>query len=505
MRNAITPSAAAIAATVLAALLMPTPASAGVYRVAICNPGIGARHADALFQRTSRHYLPEAECGSGQAGLTVRHDGKRTGNGRWGGWALRAPRGTVFSRMGVSAEGRRGGGHVPHLLAAPLDGTVQVFAAPDPGIERSRFSTPARALAARLSCHRAGGCRQGDRARIRIKRVALLLADRVSPTVALGGPAFGAGSRRGIQMVEPSATDVGGGVRRFLLQVNGEPVTARATRCRTVDGFALRLRPCPAHARAAFRMQTAASPFRQGPNLVRVCSADYGLGTGANRACAARHVRIDNLCPISSAGPASQLQAHFSRSRRSAHGRRTVTVHGRLSSANGVPVAGARVCVATRVPIGGTRERVVATPITGSDGRLAAQLPPGPNRQVRLAYWWDADHVAERHLNLRVRARPRLKLRPDHPIHNGRHVRFKVRLRGPAAGHRWVRIQARSGKRWIELRNGRTNRRGTYRARYRFHATTGHRRYAFRAFVPSQRGYPYRAGHSRTGHVTVVG
>jgi hypothetical protein len=163
------------------------------------------------------------------------------------------------------------------------------------------------------------------------------------------------------------------------------------------------------------------------------------------------------------------------------------------------------VCVATRVPIAGAPERVVASAATGLDGRFAAELPRGPSRHVRVAYWWSSHHVAERHLGLRVRARPRLRLRPHHPLRNGRHVRFKVRLRGPAAGHRWVRIQARSGRRWIELRNGRTNGLGMYRARYRFHATTGRRRYRFRAFVPSQHGYPYRAGHSRVAHVTVVG
>jgi hypothetical protein len=505
MRSAITRGAAAIAATAFAALLAPTPTSAGTYRVAVCNPAIGARHADALFQRTSEHYRSEAACGSGQPGLTVRHEGERTGDGRWGGWALHAPRGTVFSRIGVSAAGQRDGGHVPQLLAAGLDGTVQAFAAPDPGMGRSRFAAPARYLAARLTCRSASGCRQGPRARIRIKRVGLSLADRVPPTIALGGSAFRPGSRRGVQTVEPSGADIGGGLHRFLLQVNGEPVTAQATRCRTVDGFALRLRPCPARARTAFRMQTAAAPFRQGRNVVRVCSADYALGTGANRACAARRVRIDNLCPISSTGSGPRLHARLIRSGGRASGTQSVAVRGSLRSAGDVPVAGARVCVATRVPIAGARERVVATPVTGPDGRFTAQLPAGPNRHVRVAYWWSAEHVAERHLSLRVRARPRLKLRPDHAIHNGRHVRFKVRLRGPAADHRWVRIQARSGKRWIELRAGRTNARGIHRARYRFHATTGRRKYRFRAFVPSQRGYPYRSGHSRVRHVTVVG
>jgi hypothetical protein len=124
---------------------------------------------------------------------------------------------------------------------------------------------------------------------------------------------------------------------------------------------------------------------------------------------------------------------------------------------------------------------------------------------VRVAYWWNGTDVAERHLHLRVRAHPRLRLGPAHPIHNGQRVRFKVRLQEPAAPRRWVRIQARSGKRWVEVRNGRTNLRGAYRAHYRFRSTSGRHRYSFRAVVPSQSGYPYRGGHSKVRHIVVSG
>ena len=46
---------------------------------------------------------------------------------------------------------------------------------------------------------------------------------------------------------------------------------------------ALRLQPCPARATARFAAATASEPFRQGPNLVRVCAADYAVTTAANR------------------------------------------------------------------------------------------------------------------------------------------------------------------------------------------------------------------------------
>ena len=481
------------------ALLAAPEATAGPYRVAICNPDLGAHHADATFQRTSAHYVSDAGCGSDNPGLAIRHEGKRTGDSRWGAWTVHAPRGTVFTRVGVNAAGHGGGGHLPQLLAVPPTGVPQVFATPDPGIERSLFISPARVFTARLSCRRVSGCGAGRKARIRIKRVALELRDGADPTIAVGGAALQPGSKRGVQPVAAAARDAGGGVHRLLLQVNGQPLTAYTTRCRIASGWALRLRPCPASAHTIFRLRTTAAPFHQGANLLRTCSADYAAGTQANRACATRRINVDNLCRVSPTGPGPRLEAKVVRKASSTE------IRGRLLSAGGAPVAGARVCVATRIPILGNLERVVATPRTRPDGRFEAELSAGPSRRVRVAYWWSRAHVAERHLSLSVPAHPRLVLHPHHPLHNGHAVRFTVKLQGPAAERRWVRIQARSGHRWVEVRNGRSNAVGIYRARYRFHATTGRRRYRFRAVVPSQRGYPYERGHSRVKRITVIG
>ena len=497
--------AAGAVAVAVAALLTAPQAAAGPYRVAICNPALGARHADVTFQRTSAHYVSDAGCGSNQPGLAVRHAGERTGDSRWGGWTVHAPRGTVFSRLGMSAAGHGGGGHLPQLLAVPPRGVAQIFGTADPGIGRSRFASPARSFTARLSCRRVSGCAAGRKARIRIKRIAVEIRDGAEPTVAVGGGALRPGSKRGTQPIAAAARDVGGGVHRLLVQVNGQPLAAYSPRCRTADGWALRLRPCPPSVRRTFGLETAAPPFHQGGNVVRICSADYATGTMANRACAARRINVDNLCPISANGAGRRLEARVVRGRGSDGGPHSVSIQGRLLSAGGSPVAGARVCVATRVPIPGVLEQVVAAPVTGSHGRFSAELPRGPSRDVRVAYWWDRANVAERRIHLSMRAHPHLLIRPHRLLHNGDTARFAVKLHGPAAGRRWVRIQARSGHRWVEVRNGRTNGRGIYRARYRFHATSGRRRYRFRAVVPSQRGYPYERGNSRVHRVTVVG
>jgi hypothetical protein len=390
----------------------------------------------------------------------------------------------------MNAAGHGAGGHLPQLLAVPPAGVARVFATPDPGIGRARFAGPARSFTARLSCRRVSGCGAGRRARIRIKRIALAVRDGAKPTIAVGGAALRPGSKRGVQPIAAAARDVGGGIHRLLVQVNGLPVTAYNARCRQANGWALRVRPCPPGVRKIFRLETTEAPFHQGSNVIRLCSSDYASGTTANRACATRRINVDNLCPISPTGDGGQ---------------RSVSVHGRVLSANGSPVTGARVCLATRVPTAGERERVAAAPTTGADGRFTAALPTGPSRDVRVAYWWSRTHVAERRLRLTMPAHPRLKVRPHHPLRNGDAARFAVKLQRPAAGRRWVRIQARSGHRWVQVRNGRTNAKGIFRARYRFHATTGRRRYRFRAVVPSQRGYPYERGHSRVRRVTVVG
>lgn len=495
-----TRAAIAAAATALAVLTAAEPARGGSYGVAICNPDLRAWHNDATFSRTSQHYGHGADCGGGGEGLSVTSDAQSTRAGAWGAWTVRAPAGTVISRVSVSAAGRAGGGHVPELLTGSPGGQLAPFATAGRELRRSRWSgAPARAFAARLRCRRASSCDRGRGAEVRVKRIALRLTDRIAPSLGLAGTLFAAGSRRGVQEIKPSATDVGAGVRRFLVQVNGEPVTSHTTSCRLSGRIALRLRPCPAQADASFAASTASPPFRQGPNLVRICAGDYADTTAANRKCAERRVRVDNLCPISGVAGGELLRARLRR------GRRGARVTGRLLDAAGGGVAGATLCVAARERTDAATERVIATPPTRADGRFGVTIPRGPSRELRVAYWPSDAAALERRMDLRVHVHPRLAVRPSHPIRIGNRARFEVRLPAPENARRHLRIQVRAGRRWLDLRVGRSNARGVYRARYRFHDTTGRRRYAFRALVPKQPGYPYEAGRSKIRHVTVVG
>jgi hypothetical protein len=482
------------------ALSTASPAAAGTYRAAVCHAGVGAGRAEAVFRRSSGHYLDRASCAAGGPGLMVSLAPGHTPGGSWGAWSIRAPRGTAISRLSVYAAGRRGAGTIPELGLGTPFGLLTPLGTPRRELRRVTWSgLGVRAVAARLRCVRTAGCGDRGAAHVRIKRLVARLADRVAPTLRLNGSLFARGSRRGPQTIEPLAADVGGGVRRLLVQVNGGPVTARTASCRLAAQIALRLRPCPGRARASFRAATASAPFRQGPNLVRVCAADYAPSTAANRTCAQRRVSIDNLCPVSEVSRRARLRARLRRRGSSA------VVSGRLLDRAGRGLSAATICVATRIRMRGAVERVALTPLTDAAGGFRATIPAGPSREVRVAYWPDDSGALERRLVLRVPARPRLVLRPRHDLRNGDRLRFRAVLPGPAPAGRRVRIQARAGRRWLDLRQGRTGSRGIYRTGYRFHATTGRRRYAFRAVVPKQVGYPYEGGRSSVKHVTVVG
>ena len=354
------------------ALGMAAPATAGSYRAAVCHAGLGAGRAEAVFERSHRGYLDAADCDAAGRGLAVSHERGRTPRGSWGAWSVRAPSGTTISRLSVYAAGRRGAGIIPELGIGAVAGPLTPIATPRPELRRITWSgAGVQVLAARLRCRRALGCGRGRDARVRVKRLIARLWDRVPPTLRLGGSLFAPGTKRGPQTIAPHGADLGGGVRRLLVQVNGVPVTAWTEPCRLAGQIAIRLRPCPAWASASFPAATASPPFRQGSNRVRVCAADYSLNTAANRTCAGRRVNIDNLCPVSETAGGETLRARLRRVRSSA------VVTGRLLDRGGRGVAGARVCVATRVRMKGTAERVALAPLTGADGVFRARLPAG--------------------------------------------------------------------------------------------------------------------------------
>jgi len=496
----------AAAATIAFLLVAAGRAEGGTYRAVQCHKAHGAGRGDFSFERSSEHYASLSDCEG--RGLVVRHRARSTRRDRWGGWTLRAPAGALFSSLRARVAGTAAAGHAPELLVGVPGSDPTPFGRAGGSPHLVRWSgAGAEVFSSRLRCSRADGCGEGASARAMIRSVSLRLLDEAAPSAELAGQLAQARTQRGVRGLEALAGDPGSGVRRIFLEVNSKPLGARKLDCELRGGVALRLRPCPRSAERGWTLDTDGRAFRQGLNRLRVCVDDWAPGDGKNRACARHKVRIDNECPVDGGTEHGVIRARIAGAgrNRAIPRDRAVRVEGTLTGQDGRGIAGAEVCVATRTALGGAEERVVATPSTGPGGGFHARLAPGPSREVRVAHWPDTENVAERHLRLRVRARPRLRVLPRRTLRNGETARFAVRLHRPHRGGREVRLEVHTGRRWQVIRSHRANARGLWRDSYRFTSTTGSRSYRFRAAVPRQSGYPYERGWSKVRRVRVRG
>lgn len=179
---------------------------------------------------------------------------------------------------------------------------------------------------------------------------------------------------------------------------------------------------------------------------------------------------------------------------------------GRLTHANGAPIGNATVTVAGQPRAGGPFAPV-GTAKTDARGAFEFAVPAGPSRTLRYRYAGnDTDLPATADVVTRVTAAARLAV-DRRRVRNGQAVRFSGRLLGkpiPKAG-KLVTLQAKVGRGWRTFATPRANAKGVFRHRYRFTATTGLRRYAFRAVVTREAAYSYERGSSKLVHVTVRG
>jgi len=179
---------------------------------------------------------------------------------------------------------------------------------------------------------------------------------------------------------------------------------------------------------------------------------------------------------------------------------------GRLATAQGAPIANAPIVVDGQSRSGGPFVKLGAVR-TDAQGNFRFPVPAGPSRAIRYRYeGTNTVQAAAAQLTTKVNAAARLKV-DRRRLRNGQAVRFTGRLLGkpiPKAG-KLVALQARVGRGWRTFATPRANRKGIFKHRYRFTATTGVRRYRFRAVVGREDAYPYEAGVSRIVRVIVRG
>lgn len=507
-RRILTGTLAALALATIAAMLAPAGARAGTYVAVQCAPGHNAEAANAVFSRTSDHYLPGTACaGSSGGGLLIRHQADITKAGRYGAWSWAAPAGTEFTKIASQSHIAHDAGHKAYFTIVDAAGGVH-YRWPREGVYDAVDWTAGPAavhFSAWLYCvgNADGYCRASNSAHNHVRKLWFTFRDKVAPTLHAGGSLFAGDTRSGPQSVDLSATDVGGGVWRWRALVNGALAAVAENPCDAVSGgVGRRFVPCPLSSSRSFTLDTDRPPFRDGANTVTACADDFG--GPVNETCQTFSVHVENRCASSGPVPAERLDAGFSGGR--SHARiastRRAPIGGRLLGRSGAPVPGATICALSTVP--GGEEASEGSARTDARGRFSYLPSRGPSRQLRLVYRHGSE-VVQRLLTLTVRVRPRLKVGPRAHLQNGDVARFRGKLPGPSAARRIVVLQARVGRRWQPFKTARTRADGRFRARYRFRSTTSRRLYRFRALVREQAGYPYEGGASPTRRIVVTG
>ena len=343
----------------------------------------------------------------------------------------------------------------------------------------------------------------------------------------------------GTASVTFEASDPGSGIYQALVEVDEKPVGAtmldsNGGRCadvgQTTDGLPafLYLQPCA-------RVVSADVPV----DTTSLSNGDHHIVVSVTDAAGNRTVVLDRKVEVANALPSATsptsaviqspagtvgasglaaagspngspstsqavLSAHWRSSAKAAIvGRwgRSQAIVGKLTSAGGVPIAGAALEVAATPSAQGARASAVATARTAADGTFSVRLSPhSSSERIVVAYrahTGDAVPAAASTLVLKVPASIALRVAPR-TSHLGGRIAFSGLLRGghiPSSGKQIV-LQARApGAGWRTFQVLSTDRHGRYRSSYRFRLP-GPVTYRFRVLSRQEADFPFSSGSS---------
>jgi len=184
---------------------------------------------------------------------------------------------------------------------------------------------------------------------------------------------------------------------------------------------------------------------------------------------------------------------------------RGVLLSGRLGNGAGSPLGGRRPVRVVETFAGdrgpGVRQ---STAWTDPGGAFVVRLPPGPSREVTVAFDGSPtlSRSASRRLSLEVRSAVRLHASSPVARIGGAPLVFRGRVAAAPGmippGGKSVQLQFRlPGLAWSEFRTIKTDRRGRFRYAYRFSDDDSRgTRFQFRAWVPAQDDWPYEPASS---------
>lgn len=389
----------------------------------------------------------------------------------------------------------------------------------------------------------------------RLARNVVTFRDIVAPRDAgTTGPLFGSGfgaPLRGTVSVNAAASDVGAGVQRVSVEIDGNVVAESPNQC--VAPYD-RMMPCPPQLVAELPVDTTRVPdgtralqvvatdasgeravLRSGPVVIGNGpnvgpGSDENVRGAVNGTYAADDANLAAWWPATGRRPsatgATKKRCAKSAAYRRAHKTaclgvapgRAITVsysakkqnivRGTLKAPNGAPVVGGTVQIVQAPKATGLQTSVVAAPRTDSQGRFEARIPAASGSATFAVNWLAraGDTVPAKSVPLqrRVRAQTTFGVSPKNAVRRGKVITFRGTLRGKAGTAKGsaVLIQANAGSAWRAVKTVRADDAGRWRARYRVPSQL-RGRYRFRAVVTPSAAYPYGTGRSGSRRITV--
>ena len=183
-------------------------------------------------------------------------------------------------------------------------------------------------------------------------------------------------------------------------------------------------------------------------------------------------------------------------------------ITGRLATANGKPIVGARVWRAERVQ-GAAWKITGKALVTSRTGRVSGSLlARNPNRAVRLVYFPHTDtndYAGSPNRDLRVRATSTIQT-DQGGYRNGDTVKFSGQLiRKGLINSKSIELQAMVDGRWQTFKTTHADRSGRWKTSRTLRFTRRPTLYSFRALVTSrENSWPWSTGYSRSIRVLVT-
>ncbi len=355
-----------------------------------------------------------------------------------------------------------------------------------------------------------GDCYLDDHAPLEIRGAEVTLEESIPPSLAVSGGTLASGSTQsGVRNVGYNASDAESGVAKVEILLDDQVVAVR--------DFSTDPAKCPHTSWSACQEQvTEEVPVdtRSVPDGTYTLGARVTDAAGNSAVARQGQVTLGNGSANATGGPTGgqpsgihlthvNSKRTFVTSRLIRYGSRA-TLRGVLRDPAGDPIPNAAVDVLLQTERKNSRLRKVTSRTTDANGRFEYRTNPGPSRLVRVGYDRNSANstYAFTH-DVKVRTKSGVTLHASRSrLRNGQGVRFYGTIRGNRQ-RKVLEVQVRKPGGWDTIASVRSNSKGRWSWRYRFKRTFEPTRYAFRARVRTENGFPYATGHSSQRYIRV--